>query len=89
MQSRSARESPLFLQILHHIVLPFSNSPVQTCLAAIVLLKPVLTKPWNEILHHIKVAKVSSKVQGIVTTLLVEDGNISDYINTQTSGTLI
>ena len=52
----------ILLQILHHIVLLFFNSQVQTCFACIVLLKPVLTKPWNEILDHIKVAVSSSKV---------------------------
>ena len=62
MQSLSVRESPLFSQIIHYVVLLFFNSPVQTCFAAIVLVKLVLTKSWNEILDHIKVAFSSSKV---------------------------
>ena len=62
MQSLVVGESPLLLQILHHVVFPFCNSQVQTCLAVIVLVKLVLTKSWNDVLHHIKVAKVSRKV---------------------------
>ena len=56
------RESPLLLQILHHVLLPFCNSQVQTCFTVIVRVKPVLTKPWKEVLDQIKVAVSSSKV---------------------------
>ena len=62
MQSLLVRESPLLFQILHHIVFLSFNSPVQTCFACIVLLKRVLTKSWNEVLDHIKVAFSSRKV---------------------------
>ena len=60
--SLAVRESPLLLQILHHVVLLFSDGPVQTCFTVIVRVKPVLTKPWNEVLDQIKVADTSSKV---------------------------
>ena len=56
------RESPFLLQILHHVVHPNFNSPVQTCFTVIVRVKPVLTKPWKEVLDQIKVAVSSSKV---------------------------
>ena len=62
MQSLSVRESPLLLQVLHHIVLLFFNGPVQTGFAVNVFVKSVLTKSWNEVLYHIKVAVSSSKV---------------------------
>ena len=62
MQSLSVRKSTLLLQILHYIVLLHFNSQVQTCFVVIVCVKPVLTKPWNEVFHHIKVAVISSKV---------------------------
>ena len=62
VQSLLVRESPLLLQVLHHVVLLSFNGQVQTRLPTIVLVKIVLTKSWNDILHHIKVAKVSSKV---------------------------
>ena len=62
VQSLSVRESPLLFQILHHVVLLSFNGQVQTCFACIVLVQLVLTKSWNEVLHHIKVAKVRSKV---------------------------
>ena len=54
--------SEIQLQILYHVVLLFFNGPVQTCSACIVFVKPVLTKSWNEVLDHIKVAVSSSKV---------------------------
>ena len=62
MQSLSVRESPLLLQILHHVVPLSFNGPVETCSAVIGFVKPVLTKLWNEVFHHIKVAFSSSKV---------------------------
>ena len=62
MQSLLVRESSLLLQILHHVVLLFFNSQVQTCSACICFVKPVLTKPWKEVLDQIKVAVTSSKV---------------------------
>ena len=62
MQSMSARESPLLLEILHHIVFPFCNSPVQTCFAVIVFVKPVMTNSWKKVSHNIKVAVSSSEV---------------------------
>ena len=62
MQSLSVRESPLLLQVLHYVVLLFFNGPVQTGYAINVFVKPVLTKSWNEVLYHIKVAVASSKV---------------------------
>ncbi len=60
--SLAVRESPLLLQILHYVVLLEFNSHVQTCVAAIVRVKPVLTKSWKEVLDQIKVAGSSSKV---------------------------
>ena len=62
MQSLSGSKSLLLLQILHHVVVLFFNSQVQTCSAIIVFVKSVLTKPWNEVFHNIKVAVSSSKV---------------------------
>ena len=62
MQSLSVGESPLLLEILHHVVLLSFDGQVQTCSACNVLVKSVLTKLWNDVLHHIKVAKVSSEV---------------------------
>ena len=84
LQSLSVRESPLLLQILQHIVLLSFNSPVQTCFAVIVLVKPVLTKSWNEVLYHIKVAVISSKVQGIETILLMQDETLMIILHEHT-----
>ena len=62
MQSLAVGESPLLLQILHHVVFPFCNSQVQTCSASIGFVKLVLTKSWKKVFHHIKAAVISSKV---------------------------
>ena len=55
-------KSTVLSEILHHIMLHFFNGQIKTCSASIVLVKLVLTKSWNEVLHHIKVAASSSKV---------------------------
>ena len=80
-------KSRLLNEIINNIVLLLLNSPVQTCSASIVFVKPSLTKFWNEVFYHFQVTVSSSNVEDSSTTLLVQDGNTYDDINTPEQNT--
>ena len=79
-------KSCLLNKIINNIVLLLFNSPVQTCFASTVSVKPLMTKFWNEVLDHFQVTLSSSNVEDSSTILLVQDGNTYD-INTPEQNT--
>ena len=70
-----ADKSTVLEKVVYHIFLLSLNSHGQTCVIVLVHIKPLLTKLGKEVLHHFQVALKSSKVEGIVTFLLVQLGN--------------
>ena len=47
-------------------------------MTSVVHIELLLTKYWNEVLHQFKVAKAGSKVEGIITILLMQYGHTDD-----------
>ena len=57
-------------KVLYHILLLLLNSQGQTCVATIGYIKLLWTKFGKEVLHYFQVPIPSSKVEGIVTTII-------------------
>ena len=68
-------KSTMMQKVLHNIFILLCNGQGQTCVTFTVQIELLLTKNWKEVLGHFQVARVSSKVEGILTILLVQDGN--------------
>ena len=66
-----AAKSIVLEKIVYHILLLLANSQGQTCVTIVGYIKPLLTKFRYEVFYHFQLPKVSSKVEGIVTILLV------------------
>ena len=72
-------KSTLLEKVLHNIFLLLLNGQGQTCVTIVVHIKLHLTKYWNEVLHQFQLARVSSKMEGIHTILLMQYGHT--YVN--------
>ena len=68
-------KSTLLEEVLHNIFLLLFNGQGQTCVTSAVNIKLLLTKNRKEVLDHFQAATESSKVKGMQTILLVQDGN--------------
>ena len=68
-------KSTMLQKVLYNIFLLLFNGQGQTCVTSAVNIK-LLTKNRKEVLDHFQVTTVSSNVEGIATTLLVQDGNM-------------
>ena len=68
-------KSTMLQKVLYNIFLLLFNGQGQTCVTSAVNIKLLLTKNRKEVLDHFQVAKESSKVEGIATILLVQNGN--------------
>ena len=71
-------KSTILQKVLYNIFILFFNGQGQTCVTVAVQIELLLTKNRKEVLDHFQVATESSKVEGILTILilLVQDGNM-------------
>ena len=66
-----ATKSTVLKKVFYHILLLLLNSQVHTRVTIVVYIKLLLIKLGKKVLHQFQVALKSSKVEGIVTILLV------------------